>query len=123
MPFRKLLPLTIVAALCLGGSASAVEIEYPQIIRMRYEAVDPKAGGNFTIWLDRETIRQGLDPRLYPAASYVEVTYVTPAAGSPLLTVIEVQKVNMPTPEIYHIGGSVRFRVNGMVLKSSNMPR
>ena len=101
----------------------AAEVEYPQLIRLRYEAVDPKAGGHFTIWLDRETIRQGLDPRLYPAASYVQISYITPSAGSPALTIIEIKHLTSTVPDFYHIGGTVRFRVNGMDLTSSNVPR
>jgi hypothetical protein len=55
-----------------SGLLSAGDIEYPQVIRTRYEAADPKAGGNFVIWSEREKIFYGLDPKLYPAAKYVE---------------------------------------------------
>jgi hypothetical protein len=117
---------SIAMALALGfpsARTSASELEYPQIVRMRYEAIDLRTGGNFTIWLDRETIRQGLDARLFPGASYVQVSHITPSTGSPPLTIIEVQNVNSVAPEFYHIGGTVRFKVNGMTLKSTNVPR
>ena len=116
--------LAMMLTVCVPADrAAAAALEYPQIIRMRYEATDQRAGGNFTIWLDRETIRQGLDPRLFPAAMYVEVNYITPSTGSPPVTTIEVLKLGSVTPEFYHIAGPVRFRVNGMALTSSNAPR
>src|SRR5687768_12707573 len=80
--------IALLSALAPQESAAA-ETEYPHVVRLRYEAIDPKTGGNFTIWLDRETIRQGLDARLYPGAAYVQVSHITPSAGSPLLTIIE----------------------------------
>jgi hypothetical protein len=73
----------------IGGSSAtavAVEIEYPQVIKTRYEAVDQKAGGQFVIWSEREKIFYGLDPKLYPGARFVEVTQVTPSVGSITLT-------------------------------------
>ena len=116
--------LALILNVCLlTGPAPAATLEFPQIVRMRYEATDQKAGGNFTIWLDRETIRQGLDPRLFPAAIYVDISYITPSTGSPPLTIIEVLKLGSTTPEFYHVAGTIRFRVNGMVLTSSNVPR
>ncbi len=105
-----------------GAPASAVELSYPQIIRMRYEATDPKTGGQFVIWLDREKVWHGLDSRLYPPAKYVDVTYITPAPGSPPVATIEVMNINATTPDYYHVAGIVRFRVSGMTLKSSNAP-
>ncbi|MGE3149719.1 MAG: hypothetical protein AB7K04_11695 [Pseudorhodoplanes sp.] len=120
MPHKLITALFALIAASTATLAHAADVEYPQLIKMRYEAIDPKIGGNFTIWLERETIRQGLDQRLYPAARYVEVTHITPSVGSALLTMIEVQNLNSPFPEYYHIGGTVRFKVNGMVLKSSN---
>ncbi len=47
--------------------ADAGEIEYPQVIKTRYEAADPKLGGQFVIWSEREKIFYGLDPKLFPA--------------------------------------------------------
>jgi hypothetical protein len=78
----------VVFALIVGASATAVaaEIEYPQIIKTRYEAVDQRAGGQFVIWSEREKIFYGLDPKLYPGARFVEVTQVTPSVGSITLT-------------------------------------
>lgn len=102
--------------------ADAAEIEYPQVVKVRYEAQDPKAGGNFVIWSEREKIQYGLDPRLFPAARYVEVTQVTPSVGSITLTFIEVRTINGSTPDYLHLTGNVRFRVSGMVLRSSNFP-
>ena len=117
----------LIAMLVLTGatpiSAAAEDFRYPQVIQFRYEAPDPKSGGNFTIWLDRETLRMGLDQRLYPAVRYVDVTHLTPTPGSPLITLIEVMGINAVVPDHYHIGGIVRFKVSGMTLKSNNLPQ
>jgi hypothetical protein len=103
--------------------ARAQEMAYPRVTHTRYEAVDPKAGGNFIIWLEREKVWHGLDPRLYPAVRYVDVTHLTPSPGSPPITLIEVTPVNSGTPEFYHLAGIVRFKVTGMILKASNIPK
>jgi hypothetical protein len=73
--------------LCISGGriSHAAEIEYPQIIKTRYEAADPKTGGQFVLWSERERIFYGLDPKLFPAAQYVEVLQVTPAKWPILL--------------------------------------
>src|SRR5882757_2686833 len=102
--------------------ASAAEVEYPQIIRTRYEAVDQKTGGNFVIWSEREKIFYGLDPKLFPGARFVEVTQVTPTVGSVTLTFVEVRTISSPTSDYLYLTGSVRFRISGMALKSSNFP-
>ena len=101
---------------------SAEVVTYPQVIKVRYEALDPKLGGNFVIWSDRERIHYGLDPKLFPAARYVEVTQVTPTVGSITLTFVEVRTLNGQTADYFHMTGNVRFRVSGMTLKSSNFP-
>jgi hypothetical protein len=103
-------------------SAWSVELDYPQVIKTRYEAVDQKAGGNFVIWSEREKISYGLDPKLYPGARFVEVTQVTPSVGSITLTYIEVRTVLSQTSDYLYLTGNVRFRISGMVLKSSNFP-
>jgi hypothetical protein len=108
--------------LALPQSVLAGEIEYPQLIKTRYEALDPKIGGQFVIWSERERIYYGLDPKIYPAARYVEVTQVTPTIGSVTLTFIEVRTISGTTPDYLHLTGNVRFRVSGMALKSSNFP-
>jgi hypothetical protein len=105
-----------------SGPLLATEIEYPQVIKTRYEAADPKAGGNFVIWSEREKIFYGLDPKLYPAAKYVEITQVTPSVGSITLTYIEVRTLSSQTSDYLYLTGNVRFRVSGMILKSSNFP-
>jgi hypothetical protein len=102
--------------------AGAVEIEFPQLIRTRYEAVDQKAGGQFVIWSEREKIFYGLDPKLFPAARYVEITQVTPTVGSVTLTFIEIKTISGQTPDYLHLTGNVKFRVSGMALKFSNFP-
>lgn len=121
---RKLNPLAaaVVSLLAIARPASASEIEYPQVIRVRYEAPDPKVGGSFVIWSEREKIHYGLDPKLFPAARYVEVTQVTPSVGSITLTFVEVRTINGATPDYLHMTGNVRFRVSGMAIKSSNFP-
>jgi hypothetical protein len=105
-----------------GARVLAGEIEYPQVIKTRYEAVDPKAGGQFVLWSERERIFYGLDPKLFPAALYVDVTQVTPSVGSITLTYVEVRPLNSKTSDYLYLTGSVRFRISGMVMKSSNFP-
>ena len=102
--------------------ARAQEIKFPQLIQIRYEAVDQQAGGQFLIWVEREKIWYGLDPRLYPPAKFVEVTTITPAPGSISLTMIAVTRINSSLPDYFHLSGNVRFKVSGMSIKSSNMP-
>ena len=112
----------------LGVSLLAVavshagEIGYPQVIKTRFEAVDQKNGGQFVLWSERERIYYGLDPKLYPAARFVEVIQVTPAAGSITLTFVEVRTITAQTSDYLYLTGNLRFRVSGMVLKSSNFP-
>jgi hypothetical protein len=103
-------------------SAGATEIDYPQVIKTRYEAADQKAGGNFVIWSEREKISYGLDPKLYPGARFVEVTQVTPSVGSITLTYVEVRTVASAVSDYLYLTGNVRFRISGMMLKSSNFP-
>jgi hypothetical protein len=55
-------------------STLATEIEYPQTIKTRCEAVDQKTDGSFVIFSEREKIFYGLDPKLIPDAYFVEVT-------------------------------------------------
>ena len=101
---------------------AAAGIEYPQIIRTRYEAVDQKTGGTFVIFSEREKIFYGLDPKLFPGARFVEVTQITPTVGSTTLTFIEIRTVAGTTSDHIHLTGNVRFRITGMTLKSSNFP-
>ena len=100
----------------------AQEVKFPQLIQIRYEAVDPRAGGQFLAWVEREKIWYGLDPRLYPAAKSVEVTTITPTPGSTSLTLIAVTRINSDVPDYFHLSGNVRFKISGMTIKSSNMP-
>jgi hypothetical protein len=106
----------------MGATAFASEIEYPQIIKTRYEAVDQKAGGNFVLWSEREKVFYGLDPKLFPGARFVEVTQITPTVGSITLTYIEVRTMASQTSDYLYLTGNVRFRISGMALKSSNFP-
>jgi hypothetical protein len=117
MRSRHLLGLLVLVTGLSLGSASA-QLAYPQVIRMRYEAADP-AGGGFVIWLDRERIHYGGDPR-FPHVQSVVITYVTPSPGSPVVTTIEVLPLNSSIPDVFHVAGIVRMRVVGMVLKSTN---
>jgi hypothetical protein len=116
--------LTVIFGLVVGikSNTFAVEIEYPQVVKTRYEAVDQKTGGSFVIFSEREKIFYGLDPKLFPGARFVEVTQVTPATGSTTLTFVEIRTVASPTSDYIHLTGNVRFRISGMVLKSSNFP-
>jgi hypothetical protein len=113
--------LLVLASCLLTFEAAQAQLAYPQVVRMRYEAAEPK-GGSFLIWLDRERVHHGLDARLYPPVRYVEITHLTPP-GSPSITVIEVMSVNATVPEFYHVAGPARFKMTGMVVKSSNADR
>src|SRR4051812_23908398 len=108
--------------LFIATPAEAQELKYPQVIKIRYEALDPDIGGQFIIWVEREKIWYGLDPRLYPAAKSVEVTHVTPAPGSTTLTTIAVTKVKSSNPDYFHLSGNVRFKISGMTVTSTNAP-
>lgn len=112
----------LVAFVSFGTEIRANDLEYPQVIRTHYEAPDAKAGGQFVIWSERERIFYGLDPRLYPAARSVDITQVTPTTGSVTLTFVEIKTVASPIPDYLYLTGNVRFRVSGMVMKSSNFP-
>jgi hypothetical protein len=105
----------------LAFPAAAQDMAYPRVIHTRYEAVDARAGGQFVIWLERDRVWHGLDPRL-PAVKYVDVTHLTPSPGSPPITLIEVMSIHSTTPEFYHIAGIVRFKLTGMTLRDSNIP-
>ncbi len=104
------------------GASGAGEIEYPQVIKTHFEAVDQKNGGQFVLWSERERIYYGLDPKLYPAARFVDIVQVTPTAGSVTLTFVEVRTIAAQTSDYLYLTGNLRFRVSGMVLKSSNFP-
>jgi hypothetical protein len=120
---RALFVVVLLLKLCgFSGPTLAVEIDYPQVIKTRYEAADPKIGGQFVLWSERERIFYGLDPKLFPAAQFVEVLQVTPSAGSITLTYVEVRPLNSKTSDYLYLTGSVRFRVSGMIIKSSNFP-
>jgi len=112
-------------ALCVfqPAPAAAQDLKYPQIIQFRYEATDPAKGGHFVLWVEREKIWYGLDPRLYPAAKSVEVTHVTPGAASSTITTVAVTPINGAATDYFHLSGNVRFKVNGMAIKSTNAPR
>jgi hypothetical protein len=118
----RILAISLGLILLPIASASASEIEYPQIIKTRYEAVDQKTGGSFVIFSERETIFYGLDAKLFPGARFVEVTQITPTIGSTTLTFVEIKTVASPVSDYIHLTGNVRFRISGMLLKSSNFP-
>ena len=120
--FRRLLRFAaVVAAVLVIPAVWAEDIQFPQIIRTHYEAKD-QAGGQFHLWMEREKVSYGLDARLYPGARTVDVTQVTPTAGSITLTFVEVTTVAGSVPDYIYVSGNMRFRVSGMVLKSSNFP-
>jgi hypothetical protein len=119
---RNTITFLAVAAYIGTQSATAGQIEYPQVIHTQYEAVDQKAGGHFVLWSEREKIFYGLDQKLFPGARYVDITQVTPSVGSMTLTYVEVKTVGSSTSDYLYLTGNVRFRVSGMTLKSSNFP-
>ncbi|MGB6538896.1 MAG: hypothetical protein WBF58_23380 [Xanthobacteraceae bacterium] len=98
------------------------ELKFPQIIKIRYEALNPRVGGQFIIWVEREKIWYGLDSKIFPAARSVDVTYVTPAPGGTTITFIAVTGVNSTTPDYFHLSGNIRFKVSGMKIAASNLP-
>jgi|GEM_PF-3233586 hypothetical protein len=104
------------------SSLRAEDLTYPQIIKMRYEALDLRTGGNFIIWVEREKIWYGLDPKIFPAAKSVDVTHITPAPGTTTITFIAVTGVNSEVPDYFHLSGNIRFKVSGMKIVSSNIP-
>ena len=120
--FRSTLCAGIALCVFQPAPAAAQDLKYPQIIQYRYEANDPAKGGHFLLWVEREKIWYGLDPRLYPAAKSVEVTHVTPGAASSTITTVAVTPINSATPDYFHLSGNVRFKVNGMTIKSTNAP-
>jgi hypothetical protein len=117
-----LVGLTAPLTVWTTGSAPAQELTFPQSIRIRYEAVDPRVGGHFVIWVEREKIWYGLDSKLFPPAKSVEVTHVTPAPGSTTITFITVIGVNSEVPDYFHLSGNTRFKISGMKVVSSNLP-
>ncbi len=120
---RALALVFVLAWMVVDGTTRplSAQVTYPTVVHTRYEAIDPKIGGQFVIWLDREKIWHGLDPRL-PPVKYVDVTHLTPSQGSGPITIIEVTPINSTNPEFYHFTGLVRFKVTGMTLKLSNAP-
>jgi len=104
------------------GPVQAQELTFPQIIKIRYEATDPRVGGHFIIWVEREKIWYGLDSKLFPAAKSVEVTHVTPAPGTTTITLVAVTVINSEIPDYFHLSGNTRFKISGMKIVSSNLP-
>lgn len=104
------------------NSPRAEDLAYPQIIKVRYEALDPHTGGNFVIWVEHEKIWYGLDPKVFPAAKSVDVTHVTPAPGTTTITFITVTGIHSELPDYFHLSGNIRFKVSGMKIVSGNIP-
>jgi hypothetical protein len=120
--WQRIWAIVLFAMLFFAYAANAEELKFPQIIKIRYEATDPHTGGQFIIWSEREKIWYGLDSKLFPAAKSVEVTHITPAPGTTILTIIAVTSVNSTTPDYFHLSGNVRFKISGMTVASSNVP-
>jgi hypothetical protein len=119
---RQLLALSMLASAAMSPAVHAQDVQFPLVIRTHYEARDQAAGGQFHLWMEREKVAYGLDAKLYPGARSVDITQVTPAPGSTTLTYVEVTTVAGQVPEYIYVSGNVRFRVSGMILKSSNFP-
>lgn len=121
----RLSPLIVGAALavsvCNLSPAASQELKFPQIIKIYYDAMDPHRGGQFIVWVEREKIFYGLDPKM-PAAKSVDVTYITPSAGSTTIVLISVMGVNSTSPDYFHLSGNTRFKISGMKIGSSNLP-
>lgn len=130
-PFALLKLLFVATAIALNSGAASAQnsqpaqpdkLAFPRVIKIRYQATDPRAGGQFIIWVEREKIFYGLDPKLYPAAEAVEVTYITPAPGTTTITLISVIPINSKTPDYFHLSGNTRFKISRMKIVSSNVP-
>jgi hypothetical protein len=100
----------------------AEDLTFPQIIKVKYEALDPRVGGQFIIWVEREKIWYGLDAKVLPAAQSVDVSHITPAPGTTTITFITVTGINSTVPDYFHLSGNIRFKVSGMRIVSSNIP-
>jgi len=103
--------LTVCCGLTAGSTAAAVasQIEYPQIIKAYYEAVDQKIGDSFVIFSEREKIFYGLDAKLLPGARFIGVTQITPTAGSDTPTFVAITTVAGPVSDDIHLTGNVRL--------------
>jgi hypothetical protein len=112
----------LLIAMVAASASNAQELKFPQIIKVSYEAQDAHIGGHFIVWVEREKIWYGLDPKLYPAARSVEVTHITSAPGTPILTMVAVTRINSTNADYFHLSGNVRFKISGMVIKSTNVP-
>jgi hypothetical protein len=119
---RPAFALLLCCLLSVAPAAAEDNLNFPRMIKTRYEATDTIAGGHVTIWFEREKLWYGLDPRLYPGASFVEVTHVVPSVGSPPITLIEVRAINSSISDFLHVTGNVRLKVAGMKVTSSNVP-
>jgi len=104
------------------SSLRAEDLTFPQIIKVKYEALDPRVGGQFIIWVEREKIWYGLDAKVLPAAQSVDVSHITPAPGTTTITFITVTGINSTVPDYFHLSGNIRFKVSGMRIVSSNIP-
>jgi hypothetical protein len=108
------------------GQHQAELLPYPQRIWTRYEAADPRQGGEVIIWVEQERIWYGASARnlpnamLFPPAEYVEVTQVTAFPRSPPVTTIEIKAQNSGTPTRYEFTGFLRLRLSGMAPKKTN---
>lgn len=118
-----LIGAAVLLATLATGAARAQELTFPQIIKIRYEAVDPRLGGHFVIWVEREKIWYGLDSKLFPAAKSVEAIHVTPAPGTTTITFITITGINSETPDFFHLSGNTKFKISGMKIVSSNLPQ
>jgi hypothetical protein len=125
MLILKIMLRAAIACFALTAPALPVhaqDVGYPRLVHIRYDAIDSAAGGHFLLWVEREKIFYGLDPRLYPAARSVEVTHLTPGQGASIITTIAVTRVNSTVPDYFHLSGNVRFKVTGMRVTSTNAP-
>jgi hypothetical protein len=103
--------LMVFCGLTAASTAAAVasQIEYPQITKTRYEAVDQKIGGSFVIFSECEKIFYGLDAKLLPDARFVGVTQITPTTGSDTPTFVEIRTVAGPVSDDIHLTGNLRL--------------
>jgi len=119
----RLIGVVAVLLTCWPASLGhAQKLSFPQIIKVRYEAVGLRVGGQFIIWVEREKVWYGLDAKIFPAAKAVDVTHITPAPGTTTITLITVIGINSAVPDYFHLSGNARFKISGMKIVSSNLP-
>src|ERR1039458_5398251 len=110
------------ATLWLSPSAPAQELKYPQFIQIRYEALDPDVGGQFVIWVEREKNLVRTGPKALSGRKIGGSHTCYPGAGLDHIDNHRSDQDKFYNPDYFHLSGNVRFKISGMVIKSTNVP-